>query len=182
MIELILPCAIAVILLLILFFATSGNSLTDESFLEEECEGRASHSKAACPSELVDRLFSREDWQFVAKLGSDPLLRIFRKERKAVASLWVRQISWEISRTMQEHTNAARHSVDLKVGIELRLFCRFSALRMLCGLLVVLIRFVDLHALSNIAARAGKLAENFRAGPELNAPVTPTRPTTYHTM
>jgi hypothetical protein len=170
MIGLIIPCAIAVVLFLflLLLFATSGKSLTDQNFLEEKNEFPIRGAKTPRPPDFVQRLFSREDWEFVASLRSDPLLRIFKKERKAVGLQWVRGIAAEISRAMQEHTRAARRSADLRVAGELQLFYRFAGLRILCGLLVILIGFVDLPTLLNVATRASKLSEDFlKAQPEL---------------
>jgi hypothetical protein len=181
--ELIIPCAIAFVLFLLLFLATPANATADESILDEESLLHACHTKAQCPPQLVQRLFSRADWEFIANLHSAPLLRIFRKERKAVAVRWARQISSEISRAMQEHTRAARRSADLKVASELQLFFRFAGLRLLCVLLVVLIGFADLHTLAGLATKMSQLAAEFLSTrPALEVKSHTTASSTFDTL
>jgi hypothetical protein len=182
MTELTISIGIAVVLLLLLFFAASQSEHGDEEFLDGEDEGRAVRA-IECPPELVRRLFSREDWEFVSKIDSPQLLRVFRKERKVVASQWVRQTSNEISRALREHTRNARNSANLSVAVELQILRRFAGLRMLCGILVVLMRFVDLPVLLGLANRAGRLTDEFllsRPGLGLRDSATPT--TTFNAL
>jgi hypothetical protein len=172
MIGLIVPCAIAAVLFLVLLllFATSGNSSAAQNFLDEQSEFLIQRAKSPCPPDFVRRLFSRQDWEFVTDLQSPALIRIFKRERKAVGLHWVRGLAIEISQTMREHTRAARQSADLNVADELQVFCRFAGLRILCGLMEILIGFVDLPTLLKVATRAAKLSERFLAAqPQLMA-------------
>lgn len=163
MIELFVPIALALILSMLLIFAAAGRGRKNEYLLEGEVDPHVVGSSDGCPAELVHRLFSREDREFVARLGSAALLRLLAKERKAVARQWVNQTSIEISNAMRAHTLNARNSADLRVGAELQLFWRFAGLRLLCGLLVVLMNFVDLHVLAGLANRASGLAGAVRS-------------------
>jgi hypothetical protein len=174
MIELFVPIVLALILFMLLLFAAAGSGRKNEYLLEGELERRRPGNSQGCPPELVHRLFSVEDGEFVAGLGSVALLRLFAAERKAVARQWVYQTSSEISNAMRAHTLRARGSADLRVGAELRLFARFVGLRLLCGLLIVLMIFVDLHVLAGLANRASGLAYAFRSSrPNLGESNTP---------
>lgn len=158
------------ILFVLLFYAASGSSHEDEDLLDTGTGGRAYSKVVERGPEVLQRVFSKEDLVFVANFSSAALLRIFRKERKAIAIQWVKQTSTEISQVMREHTRDARNSANLKVAVELQTLWRFTGLRILCGLLVVLMKFVDLHMLWQIANRAGKLREKLLASqPGLNA-------------
>jgi hypothetical protein len=94
----------------------------------------------ACPIEFVPRLFSPDDSRFVSGTKSPHLVKLFRSERRAVALLWVRQISAAIQSTMREHTKMARTNDGLEFSTELKLFLTYSELLLICGVLFVAIQ------------------------------------------
>jgi hypothetical protein len=159
--ELLIPVAIALALLTLLFFAAAGSGYRDEDILDHERRFRAGSRSMECSPALLRQLFSRQDLEFVSTLGHPPLLRLLRRERKGIALHWVKQVSAEISGTMREHTRNSRSSASIKAGVEMEMLLRFAGLRILCGLIVVLMRFVDLHFLLGLANRAGKMADEF---------------------
>src|SRR5947208_4209721 len=57
---------------------------------------------------------SRDDWDFVSKMNCAGLEALFRRERRAVALLWVRHMAADIRAVMREHAAAARRSPNLK--------------------------------------------------------------------
>jgi len=61
-----------------------------------------------CPPEFVTRIFAPDDWEFVRDTKSRELQRLFRRERKQVALVWVHQTSTAIRRIMREHTEMSR--------------------------------------------------------------------------
>ncbi len=87
----------------------------------------------ACPPEFVSKIFSHDDWTYVRGMKSTGLEKLFRKERKSVALVWVRQTSSGIRRIMREHAAAARQSSNLEPATELKIFLQFAALLMTCG-------------------------------------------------
>ena len=62
----------------------------------------------ACLPEFVSRIFSGDDLAFVWRLDSPELKSQFRRERHAVALLWVQQTSAAVRRIMRRHLDASR--------------------------------------------------------------------------
>jgi hypothetical protein len=127
----------------------------------------------ACPPEVVSRIFSGQDWEFVAATHADPLKKFFRWERKSVALLWVRETSAGIKGIIREHSALARGSENLEFTTELKIFFQYAQLRMICALLFALIalggphwvRGLALHA-NGLFARFGQAQEALRAATE----------------
>ncbi len=105
-----------------------------------------------CPPELVARVFSREDWQLISQTHSPYLERLFLRERKRVALLWVRQTSRGIQQVMRNHTEAAKQAADIRFRTELSLFLMYIALLLMCGTLSLLITTVGPPRLERIAS------------------------------
>jgi hypothetical protein len=124
----------------------------------------------SCPAEYVSKIFSRDDWEFVAAMKSPSLERFFREERKSLALLWVQQTSADIRKIMRQHAELSRRSEDLDFVTEMKLFSRYAELRMICGILVLSIelagplwlRGLALHA-SKLSQRIGQAQEAFHA-------------------
>jgi hypothetical protein len=95
---------------------------------------------APCPPEFVFKIFSRADWEFASATKSPKIEKLFRRERKAVALLWVRQTSAAIQRVMREHAEAARGSGDLEFTTEVKLVLQYGELMLLCGVLFLAIQ------------------------------------------
>lgn len=118
-----------------------------------------------CPNDretavCIRRIFSPEDREFVERQGSDRLRQIYRAERTRVALYWVRRTSREIGQIMHEHRMASRGSTNLQVGRELGLTLRCLEFRLLCGMLIVLIRIFGPHALKDLATQALKVSQS----------------------
>lgn len=113
----------------------------------------------ACPAEFVDRIFSREDREFIRGLKTRSLQQFFEKERTAVALLWVRQTASGIRRVMQQHAEAARRSADLRFMMEIRLFVQYCGLMLICGALFILIQLAGPFWLRGLAGYAQTLSQ-----------------------
>src|SRR5260370_12468319 len=158
-----MPTAIfvAVAILLVLFLLL----ITKRKEVEEQESDQAT---AATPSdcrdalqrpELVLRIFSREDREFVLEMRSPRLQQIYQEERRKVALHWVRKTSREVSRIMRTHRLMARLSRNLDVVAEVKLLWQYLELRFICGLLVLLIETLGPHALHDLASYAGELSQ-----------------------
>jgi hypothetical protein len=119
----------------------------------------------------VSRIFSRADWEFVRGLKAGGIERLFERERKRVALVWVRQTSAIIRKVMREHAAAARQSENLKFSMEINILAQFFALMAVCGTLSMAIQIagpVWLGGLAHFAQRLSqqvtKLQESFQAG------------------
>jgi hypothetical protein len=113
----------------------------------------------SCPAEYVSKIFSRDDWEFVAAMKSPALERFFRAERKSLALLWVQQTSAEIQKIMRQHAQVSRRSEDLDFATEMKLFSRYAELRMICGILVLSIELAGPLWLRGLALHASKLSQ-----------------------
>jgi hypothetical protein len=115
---------------------------------------------APCPQEFVSKIFSRADWEFVSQTKSPKLAKLFRRERKAVALLWVRQTSAAIQRVMREHKAASRGSHDLEFTTEVKLVLQYGELMLLCGALFLAIQSAGPLWLRGLALYADSLSRS----------------------
>ena len=109
--------------------------------------------------ELVLRIFSREDREFVLQMRSPRLQQIYQEERRKVALHWVRKTSREVRMIMRTHRLISRLSRNLDVVAEVKLLWQYLKLRFICGLLVLLIETLGPHALHDLASYAGELSQ-----------------------
>jgi hypothetical protein len=107
--------------------------------------------------QLVGRIFSREDRDFIWRTGSARLQQLYREERQRLALAWVQRTSRDIAKTMRAHRLRSRHSPNLDAGAETKLMFEYLWLRLLCAMLALLIRVFGPHALGDFAAYANGL-------------------------
>jgi hypothetical protein len=112
-----------------------------------------------CPPEFVGRIFSPVDWRYVRGMNSYDIEKLFRKERRNVALVWVRQTSYQIRRIMREHVAVARQSTNLQPATEVRIFLQFAALLATCGAIRVGIDLAGPMRIGGLARYAHSLAE-----------------------
>ncbi len=168
MIELPSLVAGVVLLLLLMGLAVKGwlaaRHLQEPSFTTSEEDGAR-----PCPEVFVARVFSRGDWEFVHALRSDGIERLFERERKKVALVWVRQTSVMIRKAMREHAGAARQSKNLEFSTEINILAQFLILMVVCGVLSVAIRAAGplflgglAHFAQRLSQRVAKVQESFQ--------------------
>jgi hypothetical protein len=163
---------IAGVVLLLLLMAVAIRGWRTSRELQEPTLATAEEDGASvCPEEFVFRVFSREDWDFVRKLKADDIERLFEKERKKVALVWVRQTSVMIRRLMREHASAARQSKNLEFSTEINILSQFLISMVACGMLSLAIQVAGPPFLGNLAQfahglshRITKVRESFEAG------------------
>jgi len=108
-------------------------------------------------AEIVFRVFSSVDQEFIAHLDSPRLRRMYQQERRKVALHWVVRTSRDVTRIMTAHRLASRQTHNLDVRTETKLFLQYLRLRLICALLILLIKSFGPHFLSNLAAHACEL-------------------------
>jgi hypothetical protein len=169
--------ALATIVLFLMFL------LLVKIWRHEALEGETSYRRefasgdALPPAELAVRIFSPRDSEFIDLTRSPRLQRLYLAERRRVASHWVRQTSREVSRIMRQHRLSSRHSTNLNVAAEARLFFQYVELRLVCGMLFLSIELFGPHALASLATQAGMLYQRIgQSLPDLSAlnPIDPT--------
>jgi hypothetical protein len=122
--------------------------------------------------QVMSRVFSTEDAEFVASLESSELERLVVQERKKLALQWVARKSREARRIVREHAQASRTAQDLQVLGELQLLAHYLELRALCGLLVILVMALGPAGMHRLAAEADTLFLRIRSGTVGTAGVT----------
>jgi hypothetical protein len=153
--------AMVVLLVLLFLFMTGREEVEEQSSAAPDDQTQHMSPDALHPSQLVRRIFSREDRDFILRTHSPRLQRIYQRERRKVALHWVHQTSREVSRIMRIHRLSSRQSPDLHVATEANLFFQYFELRLLCGLLVFLIKLVGPHSLADLASYSGDLYYRF---------------------
>jgi hypothetical protein len=158
------------VLLLLLAMVTKG-WLAARHLQDVAPASREEDAMEPCAQEVVSRIFSRADWEFVHGLKAGRIKRLFKQERKRVALVWVRQTSAIICKVMREHAEAARQSANLKFSMEINIFAQFLALMAVCGTLALAIQITGpvwlgglAHYAQRLSQQVTKLQESFQAG------------------
>ena len=175
MIELSSLIAGVVLLLLLMGLAIKG-WLAARHLQDPAVESGEADVAQACPDVFVSRVFSRGDWEFVHELRADDIERLFQRERKRVALVWVRQISAMIKKTMREHASAARQSRNLEFLMEIKIFAQFLTLMAVCGILSIAVHTAGPLSLAwlarfaqRLSVRIVKVQESFQPAPMVKA-------------
>lgn len=112
--------------------------------------------------DIVDRIFGREDWDFVVGQGSKELLRLFRFERKQIALCWLSEIRNQARTAMRFHVSHARRSRKLVPLLELRVALDYLSIRLKCELIAFILLLRGPVALRGMVGQASHLAEQLR--------------------
>ena len=112
----------------------------------------------ACPRAVLDRIFKRDDLDFVTHQDSREALELFQRERKRIAHFWIRQIRQEISGIRQAHVAMVRERPDLDPATELKLALEYLLVSGLCWLMTVAVYFLGPVHTRGLAHRASELA------------------------
>jgi hypothetical protein len=129
-----------------------------------------------CPPEFVTRIFSPVDWEFVTGTNSRQLQKLFRRERKLVALVWVQQTSTAIRNIMREHTEVTRRSHDLHSATEIKLLAMYAELMLICGMLLLAIRAAGPERVGGLAVYTQTLSQRLAQAQQDFQVVTRDRP------
>lgn len=91
------------------------------------------------PRELTARLFGSEDWEFIAKQGSEKFKRLFLQQRTALALNWLRGVRANATRLIRVHSVAARTNSQLEPLVEVRVVVDYLFVQGLCQILALAI-------------------------------------------
>jgi hypothetical protein len=158
-----------VLLFLLLAVATKG-WLASRDLHEPRAPRSEDDATESCPEEFLLRIFSRDDWDFVRTVNAGSIERLFERERKRVALMWVRQTSATIRRVMRGHAKAARQSQNLEVSMEVNILTQYLLLMAVCGMLSMAIQIAGplwlgglAHFAQRLSLRIASLQESFLA-------------------
>lgn len=134
------------------------------------------------PDWFVDRLFSKEDWEFARSQEIPELLQLFDAERESVALSWLRQTQNYVAQLMDFHVRLSRQRPDLRPSTEVKLTLEYMQFQFLCKLLAAMIRIVGPVRVRAVAERAvgvathlGELSETLLARSDDAVPVKVTQ-------
>jgi hypothetical protein len=114
-----------------------------------------------CPAEIVSRIFSNQDRDFISATHSKSLMKFFNWERRAVALLWIQETSAGIKEIIRDHAALTRRSQNLEFRAELTIFLRYIQLRLICGLLFFLVVLAGPPIVQSLALYADRLSQRF---------------------
>jgi len=89
------------------------------------------------PPELVQRIFAREDFEFIAAEAVRSLQALFLAERNKIALAWVSEVRTAIVGLRRFYRNKARHYARLDFRTEIELALDFTFLVFACRALEV---------------------------------------------
>ena len=91
--------------------------------------------------DLVARIFSEEDYQFVSEFGPPEFLQEFLENRKRIALLWLQQVRVSVRMLMDFYRKVARTNPALVPSTEARILLHYLGFKLACWFLTVMIRF-----------------------------------------
>jgi hypothetical protein len=118
---------------------------------------------SSCPKDIVSTIFRGDDFDFVAKYNSPPLNALLARERKLVASMWVRHTAASVQRVMREHTRISRRSQDLETHTELTIYFDYIRLRLMCTVLLAGISIFGTIRVRHLSLYVYRLSEQISA-------------------
>lgn len=163
MIALVFFILIALVLLFLLgmFLARPKRAEGGAQAVLEARNALESLQEGLLPSEMVERIFSSEDLEFVNEIGAAPVRELFLGLRKRIALDWVRQVRWEVIRLKEFHFGRSRHYAQLKLSTEISLALSFLVVLAECRALQLMIYSAGPYAAPRLlgwtASTAGKV-------------------------
>jgi hypothetical protein len=111
--------------------------------------------------DILDRIFGREDWDFVLNHASKETRRLFLIERRKIALYWLSEIRSASKAAMRVHVAHASKSESLRPMQELRLALDYFTIRVKCGFMAVMILLRGPVSLRSMVRRASHLSGQF---------------------
>lgn len=134
MIQLILFLLIGALLFLSLIFLVwrSPRAEKGSTALVEARQALVALQTGLLPMELIDRIFAREDLEYVRSHAPALVCAMFLDERKSLALAWAAQVRKQVLNLMRFHLGSARFYARLSFRTELALAVQFGALLLAC--------------------------------------------------
>lgn len=115
------------------------------------------------PVELVERVFARDDMDFVMSNSGKRVQELFRHERKKIALSWVAELRSQILNLKEFHSGQSRLYAGLDLRNEMALALNFASLLVLCRVLQCVFYIRGPYAARRVVgpaiAAAGKVCE-----------------------
>jgi hypothetical protein len=115
------------------------------------------------PQGFVERLFAREDLEFVNSEGVAEISHFFDRERKKIALAWVKSVQRQVALLKQLHLGSARFYARLEFKTEASLAWNFMILSVTCKTLQLTFRtggaFAAPRVVGTVATAASRVCE-----------------------
>jgi hypothetical protein len=110
------------------------------------------------PIELIDRIFAKEDLDYVRSQAPRPVCAMFLRERQLVALAWIGDVRRQIVSLMRFHLGSARFYARLSFRTEVGLAFQFGALLLACRALQVLVYIGGAYAAPRVVGATAATA------------------------
>ncbi len=111
------------------------------------------------PSELVGRIFAKEDLQYVKAHAPEHAIEAFCADRRKIALAWIRQLSTQTRSLMRFHLGAARFYSRLNPSSEMGLALDFAMLLLNCKALEALVYVAGPYAAPRMVGKTALAAD-----------------------
>ena len=147
---------------LIYLLLRPGAEEEDISWLPDGNSALPSTQFADHRKEQLERIFGREDWDFIRSNTSQRVQRLFLRERKVIALAWISQLRRRAQADMHFHVARVRASEELQPVAEIKLAAVYYAFLAQCGLIGVIVWLGGPMALRGLVRQAGGLSDKLR--------------------
>jgi hypothetical protein len=110
------------------------------------------------PADSVERVFGRQDVEYVESLGSTEIRELFLTERKRLALLWIREVRKQVGALKEFHTRQARLFANLSRRTEFSIAIDFAYLQIQCAILEQMIQWRGPYAAPHFVRRTSSRA------------------------
>jgi len=126
---------------LLSFLDADHSSALEDSALSSLPSGQSGFCDNQEFASLGNLVFSDQDWNFIQREQSPFLNKLYIQERRAVITHWLHESAARLRAIRTNHLQHSRHSANLDVFAEGRLFLLFLYLAFLCWSLLLIVRF-----------------------------------------
>jgi hypothetical protein len=112
--------------------------------------------------EQLERIFGREDWDFIRSSTSEEVQRLFLRERREIALAWISQLRRQAKAAMHFHVARVRTSEQLQPVAEIKLAVDYYTFLAKCELIAAIVLLAGPMALRNMVGQAGSLSDKLR--------------------
>ena len=120
---------------------------------------------------LLDSMLSPEDVEYASRIHSPAILRLVLRERRRLATAWLRQARHEAGRLFRLHVRTVRQAEGLRPAAEVKLVLVAGSFLVVCAVMMAAISLYgplrtrgflqSLHTLANVlSGLSGRIADS----------------------
>ena len=129
--------------------------------IDEYSKAREALDAVFVQTSAIERIFSIEDFKFIARAGKDDARRLFLHERKRLALLWLRNTQKRVAQLMNLHLRLANYTHDPNPGFELQLNAKYGAFVVLSNIVLLFLWVAGPFKATRTIAYTIRAAGNF---------------------